>query len=265
MDYTLVIRIVIMVVALWVGALLFLRKVWFYRDPPRSPEREGGVIVAPADGRVVYIKRVQDGEVCAEKLGERIPLPEITGVDSPGRTGWAIGIYMSPLDVHYNYCPYPSTVEAVHRRPSAVNLPMLDVWEYIRVVWLRRMVDMFARRYHLENERNTILLDADGLKMAVVLIADKFVSKIKCFVQEGEQLPYSRKLGFIERGSQVDLVLFADDVDFEVEVNRQVYGGKTVIATLRSAAGKARGAATGPSEREERCRREPQSRSEDLP
>lgn len=257
MDYVLVIWIVLLAAALWIGALLFLRRVWFYRDPPRSPERSGGVIVAPADGRVVYIKRVEDGQVCAEKLGERIRLPEITGLDSPGRTGWAIGIYMSPLDVHYNYCPYPSTVEAVHRRPAAVNLPMLDVWEYIRVVWLRRMVDMFARRYHLENERNTILLDAGGLKMAVVLIADKFVSKIRCFVQEGQRLPYSRKIGFIERGSQVDLVVFADDVEFEVTVNRQVYGGKTVIATLGSAAGTACGGSTGPRELDGRCRQEP--------
>lgn len=221
------------VAALWGGALVFLRKVWFYRDPHRSPERdEERMILAPADGRVVYIKRIENGEISAEKLGEKIPLPEITGCEPGGAHGWAIGIYMSPLDVHFNYCPYPGVVKSIHRTSARVNFPMLDLWEYIRVVWLRRMVDMFARKYHLENERNTIILENNGLRMAVVLIADKFVSKIRCFVEEGQQLDYSRKLGFIERGSQVDLVIFADDVDFCVEINEQTYGGKTVIAKL---------------------------------
>ncbi len=230
--------ILIALAASWGSGLLFLRKFWFYRDPMRSAERnEEGMLLAPADGRVVYIKRVEDGAVYAEKLGEKIPLPEITGCDPGARQGWAIGIYMSPLDVHFNYCPFPGTVQAIHRVSARVNLPMLDLWEYIRVVWLRRMVDMFARKYHLANERNTILLDNGGARMAVVLIADKFVSKIKCFVDEGQTLGYSQKLGFIERGSQVDLVIFADEVEFSVKVNDQVYGGKTVIGRIAETAG----------------------------
>jgi len=228
-----VVYILIGIAVLWLGALLFLRRVWFYRDPVREPEQRDGVIIAPADGRVVYIKRVQDGEIHAEKLGEKIPLPEITGTDSEEKNGWAIGIYMSPLDVHFNYCPLPGVVERIHRVSAKLNLPMLDLWEYIRVVWLRKMVDMFARRYHLENERNTIFMDCNGTKLAVVLIADKFVAKIKCFVEPGQMLDYSQKLGFIERGSQVDLVIFSDDVEFCVDINQQTYGGKTVIAKVR--------------------------------
>jgi len=225
------------VAAIWLAVLMFLRRVWFYRDPAREPERnEAGMIVAPADGRVVYIRKIEDGGLFAEKLGEKIPLTEITGCDTNNTQGWAIGIYMSPLDVHFNYCPYPSSVESIYRKHAKVNFPMLDVWEYIRVVWLRKMVDMFERKYHLENERNTIFLAGGGLKMAVVLIADKFVAKIKCFVEEGQPLNYSQKLGFICRGSQVDLILFSNNVEFEVGVNQQVYGGKTVIARIDSGA-----------------------------
>jgi phosphatidylserine decarboxylase len=227
------IYILLGIAVLWLGALWFLRKVWFYRDPVREPERrESNMVVAPADGRVVYIKKVVAGALQAEKLGQKIPLPEITGCAAPKDNAWAIGIYMSPLDVHYNYCPYPGRVESIHRKSASLNLPMLDLWEYVRVVWFRKMVDMFARRYHLENERNTIVLDSDGLKMAVVLIADKFVAKIKCFVSRGQKLDYSEKIGFIERGSQVDLIVFSENVEFEVGINDQVYGGKTVIARL---------------------------------
>ena len=226
------------IAASWLTALAFLRLVWFFRDPARQAERnEQGMILAPADGRVVYIRKIENGGIYAGKLGEKIPLPEITGCsaeDAPtAMVGWAIGIYMSPLDVHFNYCPYRSTVEGIFRKTAQVNYPMLDIWEYIRVVWLRKMVDMFARRYHLENERNTIFLDADGVKMAVVLIADKFVAKIQCFVEEGQKLEYSQKLGFISRGSQVDLIIFSDNVEFDVAVNQQTYGGKTVIGRLR--------------------------------
>jgi len=236
-------------VVLWLGILFFLRKVWFYRDPQRTAEGKFPSIISPADGRVVYIKRFSDGKIAAEKLGETIPLDEIGG--TPGvfgngiessqdpntlmrqGSGWAIGIYMSPLDVHFNYCPLPGKVEHIFRKSASVNFPMLDLWEYIRVVWFRKMVTMFARRYHLENERNTIFMDCNGLKMAVVLIADKFVAKIRCYVKEEETLGYSQKLGFIERGSQVDLILFTEDIDFTVGINDQVYGGKTVIAVLK--------------------------------
>lgn len=221
---------------IWLGALMFLRKVWFYRNPQRSPEREGaGLVIAPADGRVVYIKKVDANTLYAKKLGEKIPLTEITGCDYEEKSGWAIGIYMSPLDVHFNYCPMPGLVEKIHRVSAKLNWPMLDLWEYIRVVWLRRMVDMFARKYHLENERNTIFMDCGGIKLAIVLIADKFVAKIKCFVEPNQRLEYSQKVGFIERGSQVDLVIFTEDVEFEVGINDQVYGGKTVIGRVLKA------------------------------
>ncbi len=225
-------------VVLWLGILFFLRKVWFYRDPQRTAEGEFPGIISPADGRVVYIKRFSDGKIAAEKLGETIPLDEIGGTPMGQGSGWAIGIYMSPLDVHFNYCPLPGKVERIFRKSASVNFPMLDLWEYIRVVWFRKMVTMFARRYHLENERNTIFMDCNGLKMAVVLIADKFVAKIRCYVKEEETLGYSQKLGFIERGSQVDLILFTEDVDFTVGINDQVYGGKTVIAVLKGDAEK---------------------------
>lgn len=226
-------EIIAAIVLVWLAALLFLRRVWFFRDPKRQPERtEIGTLIAPADGRIVYIRKIEQGSLYSEKLGEKIELPEITGCDTNELNGWAIGIYMSPLDVHFNYCPYPSTVASIFRKSAKVNFPMLDVWEYVRVVWLRKMVDMFARKYHLENERNTIFLEAGALKMAVVLIADKFVAKIQCFVEQDQKLDYSEKLGFISRGSQVDLLIFSPNVAFEVCINQQVYGGQSVIGHL---------------------------------
>lgn len=214
------------------GALLFLRTVWFHRDPKRAPKESGAVLIAPADGMVVYARPFRHGRVVSEKLGERIPVTEITGTATGEDSGWMLGIYMSPLDVHFNYAPCAGVVQAIHHRRASLNLPMLDLWEYIRMVWLRRLVQLFGRRFHLENERTTLFLDGERVRLALVLIADKFVSKINCFVSAGQQVRCSEKLAFIGRGSQVDVVIFDENVRLEVRPGMRVRGGETVIARI---------------------------------
>lgn len=211
---------------------LYLREVWFYRDPLRKPEETGRVIVAPCDGKVVYLKKIERGKIESEKKGEKIKLKEITKSDfGEAKSGWLIGIYMSPLDVHYNYAPIEGRVEKIVYYPAKTNLPMVDFWEYLNLTYLRRAVNLFSRRFHLENERNTIYIkQGEVIKVAAVEIADKFVSKISCFVKEGDHLKLGQKLSFIDRGSQVDLVIFKEDINWRVKFGDQVYGGKTVLA-----------------------------------
>ncbi|SMB92328.1 phosphatidylserine decarboxylase [Thermanaeromonas toyohensis ToBE] len=213
-----------------VGALFFLRKIWFYRDPVRIPPQDEGCLLAPADGKVVYIKPFSGGQVQVEKLGQVIPVTEITKAPLWGEEGWIIGIYMSPLDVHFNYAPADCRVAHLVYTPAKVNLPMVDWWEYIRLTYLRRAVDLFSHRYRLVNERLTLFLEGRDMRLALVEIADKFVNKIRCFVKVGEELRAGQKISFIERGSQVDLIIFREDIVFTVEVGQQVYGGETVIA-----------------------------------
>lgn len=220
------------IAAVWGLGLLFLRTIWFHRDPKRTPEATGNVLIAPADGMVVYTRPFRDGKVVSEKLGEQIPITEITHDGPAAGSGWMLGIYMSPLDVHFNYCPCQSTVESVHHRDALTNLPMIDMWEYVRIVWLRKLVQLFGRRFHLENERSTMFLRSGDLRLALVLIADKFVSKIQCFVSPGDEVECGRKLAFIGRGSQVDVVVFDENVELLVSPGQRVKGGQTVIARL---------------------------------
>lgn len=213
------------------GLTWFLRHIWFYRDPVRIPPDDADAILAPADGKLIYVRRFENGEVYSEKLGQKIPISEISKTDfAMGESGWIIGIYMTPLDVHFNYAPISGKVYRIVRTQAALNLPMVDMWEYIRLTYLRKVVDLFGRRYHLLNERNTVFIEGDRLKLAVVEIADKFVNKIRCFVTEGEVVKAGQKLSFIERGSQVDLVIPGDDIEIVARVGEQVYGGKTIIA-----------------------------------
>ncbi|HEX9093770.1 MAG TPA: phosphatidylserine decarboxylase [Coriobacteriia bacterium] len=234
-----------MQIALYVAAALVVvlaalyalnRFVWFYRDPARTPEATGRVLVSPADGQIVYIKRFEDGAVSSEKLGRSIRLDEIAELpQTAGRSGWIVGIYMSPFDVHFNYAPVAGRVTAQRYRKADANLPMVDLSEYIRIAFLRRPFDNFAAAFHLENERNTVVIqpgpgsEAGQPDVAVVEIADKYVNKIDILAGEGDELRVGGKLGFIKRGSQVDLIVFADDVEWTAVFGQQVYGGKTVL------------------------------------
>ena len=231
-------RVFLVIASVWAAVLYFLQRIWFYRDPVRVTPQGTDLLISPCDGQVVYIRRVQGGQITSNKLGQSIAVTEITHAEwpegaAPGN-GWLIGIYMSPLDVHFNYAPLNASVSGIVHNGAKLNLPMVDLWEYIQLTYLRRAVDLFAKRYALENERQTVFLEGKlggrALKVAMVEIADKFVNKISTYVAVGEAVRPGQKVSFIERGSQVDLFLFAEDIDFLVGVGDQVYGAQTAIA-----------------------------------
>jgi phosphatidylserine decarboxylase len=218
-------------VAVVVGIQWYLRNIWFFRDPQRQPPNVSNAIVSPADGQVVYIKQVKSGDVVSNKLGEKIPLPEITKYEVGSDSGWLIGIYMSPLDVHFNYAPLDGKVSVIRHYQARINLPMVDLWEYVRLTWLRQWVDLFGKKWHFENERSTIFLQSECGNVAVVEIADKFVNKIETFVKEGDQVKIGQKVSFIKRGSQVDLFIPKTDLVWHVKVGEHVSGAETILAT----------------------------------
>ncbi len=223
---------ILIIAVLWVSAIMFIRKVWFYRDPVRTPEAKKGAIVSPCDGQVIYIKPVKNGKIISKKLDQEISVEEITKDKINIDEGYLVGIYMSPLDVHFNYAPIDGVIESMNHTQTKINLPMVDLWEYIQLTFLRRAVNLFGNKYHLENERNTIFIKGD-IQIAMVEIADKFVNKIKLFTKIGDKVAIGQKLSFIERGSQVDL-FFPKDSKIKVNLGQQVYGSQTIIATYEA-------------------------------
>jgi phosphatidylserine decarboxylase len=207
------------------------RNIWFFRDPPRRAPADPDVIVAPCDGRVIYVQHIENGQVVSQKLGTQIPIEEITKSPDAPRSGVLIGIYMSPYDVHFNYAPMTGRVRTIVHTQAKLNLPMVDLWEYIQFVWLRRAVNLLGHAFHLQNERNTIVMEG-SCKLAMVEIADKVVNKIDCYVQEGEELRQGQKISFIKRGSQVDLILWGTDYQILTEVGRHVIGAITPLVRI---------------------------------
>lgn len=81
-----------------VGAVLALlggAVALFFRDPERVPPRIGGVLLAPADGRVVRIGPAVDG-----------------------RRGTEVSIFLSLFDVHINRAPCGGEVGEVRYTPG---------------------------------------------------------------------------------------------------------------------------------------------------
>lgn len=225
----------VVAVAVFLSGVWFLRKVWFYRDPDHSATpQDDRILLSPVYGRVAYVRRICGGVVVSEKLGEEITIREITKCDWPegiDGDGWLIGIAMTPLDIHYQYAPVAGVMGEIRPYKTGFNLPMFDFWEYVRITWLRKHVQLFARRYTLENERQTMWLQANRFKVALVLIADKFVDKITTYTEEGASVRAGGKLSFIARGSQVDLVVCGHpDLKIEVREGQGVYGPLTVVA-----------------------------------
>ncbi len=217
------------------------------KDPPRRPP-PGRVIVAPADGTVLYIRRVCDG-VIPEVVKQGVAVPMIdhlkTELDSPFRDGWLVGIFMNTQGVHINRVPDTGKV----KRQVVFNGPHLDMTPAEREIilshllpgavsvkkWLGRPPYDLADKadFILKSARETLVLeDARGLDMYLVRIADFYVGHILTWVKVGEPVQRGQKLGMITWGSQTDL-FFASSPGMQIkaEVGQYVYGGETVLAT----------------------------------
>jgi phosphatidylserine decarboxylase len=200
----------------------------FPRDPSRTVDPRAS-IVAPADGRVVYVAAVEEGTVpISVKARTQIPLRDIVkGADRPP-AGVLIGIFMSPFDVHYQRSPISGLVKEVSYHPAPFNHVMGSM--FLRDLF--RIQPMHTRSPHIfENERNIIHITGNDQEAYVVQIADQQVNKIDCYVQVGDEVTIGQKLGMIRRGSQVDLFLpdLAPEDLPDVAVGRKLRAGESTL------------------------------------
>ena len=198
-------------VATFVGKLLGRRFRWltasgvlfgsfclyFFRDPDRIPPVREGVVVAPADGKVVSIVEVP-------------PPPEL-GIGAEPR--WRVAIFLSVMDVHVNRMPVAATVTRVAYHPGQFINASLD-------------------KASDENERNALALRlVDGRTMAVVQIAGLIARRILCDAREGDSFATGERFGIIRFGSRTDIYL-PPGIEPLASVGQTMIGGETIIAQL---------------------------------
>jgi phosphatidylserine decarboxylase len=192
--------------------LLFLYR--FFRNPKRKITSDPDSIVSPADGRIIYIKELEKGQipVSVKKL-KLASIEEITKTGILEQPCYLVGIAMTLFDVHMNRAPLEGKVVLVKHTPGqylGLNTPASTV----------------------VNERNTIVIKRDdGVMTGVVQIAAKYIRRCIISVQEGESVAHGSIIGRIRWGSQADLII-PRNTEILVREGEQVYAGSTVIGKL---------------------------------
>jgi phosphatidylserine decarboxylase len=181
----------------WLGAAFTAFCLYFFRDPERVTPTRPGILVAPADGRVVMV-------------GPAVP-PEELGLGPNPR--WRVATFLSVLDVHVNRSPIEGVVTRVAYRPGKFLNASLD-------------------KASVDNERNALALRLPGgQEIAVVQIAGLIARRILCDVKAGDRVERGQRFGIIRFGSRVDLYL-PEGVRPLVAEHQTMVGGETVIAFL---------------------------------
>ncbi len=97
--------------ALTVAAAFVFLAYRFYRDPERKAPDRNDVVVSPADGVVIYIRRSYAGMLpVSKKHGHSYALTELTKTTLPSSDTVVIGISMNFSDVHVNRAPIEGRV-----------------------------------------------------------------------------------------------------------------------------------------------------------
>lgn len=210
---------------LWAGqASLFVAGVLlrFYRDPERALPPDPRAVLSPADGTVIYVRRLAPGAVLqVEKKGAAMGLDELRQTSLAHQALWQIGISMVFTDVHINRAPIAGRVALLWRRPGAF-------------LSLRRPEAAG------ENERQTMIIEAGGPRVAVVQVASRLVRRIQAFVGEGDLVERGQRIGVIKFGSQVDLFVpqcLCEDA--QVVPGQHITAGETVVCRLKAMPGEA--------------------------
>jgi phosphatidylserine decarboxylase len=174
----------------WLAVLFVLQ---FFRDPPRVVPAGAGLVLAPADGRVVKVEKARD------------PYLE--------RDALKISIFMNVFNVHSNRSPVDGEVrQKWYDRGSFVNAD-LD-------------------KASLENERNALwIATPDGVDVVCVQVAGLIARRILCYVEPGERVRRGQRYGFIRFGSRVDVYLPAAAKP-RTSVGERVAATTSVIAEL---------------------------------
>lgn len=177
-------------VTLWVAA--------FFRDPVRTTPQGDGLIVAPADGLVTMIQRVD------------LP-PELRGPNGLGDQPLVrVSIFMSVFDVHINRTPIAGTIRQV---------------VYISGKFLNADLDKASD----ENERQHVVVESlDGQRVGFTQIAGLVARRIVGFVKPGDIVAAGQRVGLIRFGSRVDVFL-PDGIEPQVVLGQRSVAGETVL------------------------------------
>lgn len=174
--------------------LLTLFTVYFFRNPERVIPQGDGLVVAPADGKVIFVGDVDEPRYFQERVTK-------------------VSIFMNVFNVHVNRAPCAGKVVEMYYQKGEFFNASLD-----------KAADC--------NEQAGILLETDQEKRILfVQIAGLVARRIVTYPVVGAVLQRGMRYGLIRFGSRVD-IYFPKGSDIIVTLGETTVAGETVLGTL---------------------------------
>jgi phosphatidylserine decarboxylase len=176
----------------WPLWIIFIFVLQFFRDPQRIAALGRDLVLSPADGRIVVVEKANDPYA--------------------GREALKISVFMNVFNVHSNRSAVSGLVKEIQYFPG-------------------KFVNADLDKASTENERNAVVIDANGQIVTLVQVAGLIARRILCYIQVGDRLKAGERYGFIRFGSRVDvyLPLTAEPL---VSVGDKVFATNTALARV---------------------------------
>jgi phosphatidylserine decarboxylase len=176
----------------------------FFRDPDRTPDlhpvSDEDVVLAPADGMVVYAGAGQEGV-------------------APEGEWQQVSIFLSLLDVHINRSPYGGKVVSVTHTPG-------------------RFLAAYRADSAMKNERSEIVVEREvaGQVRRVIYrqLVGQLARRIVTRITAGDHVATGQRMGLMKFGSRMD-VFVPMDVTLQVTKGRRAVAGETVLGRFPAA------------------------------
>ena len=168
--------------------------LFFFRDPARHPPRAKGLVLAPADGRILVAGEVVSG-------------------DPPEGTWWQVSIFLSPIDVHINRVPIGGEVTHVHRQSG-------------------KFLAAYRSEASSSNERTEVAFRHNDVVIVCRQIVGVLARRIVCRVSVGHEVHAGDRFGIMKFGSRIDLFI-PRTATIAVVQGQRVRGGESVVARLQ--------------------------------
>ena len=173
---------------------LTLFSVYFFRNPERVVPEGDNLVVAPADGKVIFVGEVDEERYFKQRVTK-------------------VSIFMSVFNVHVNRVPCDGKV--------------VDMY-YNKGAFVNASYDKASQ----SNEQAGILLETPGgKKILFVQIAGLIARRIVTYPIIGDVLQRGSRFGLIRFGSRVD-IYFPTDADVTISLGEKTVAGETVLGTL---------------------------------
>ncbi|MBS0275235.1 MAG: phosphatidylserine decarboxylase [Proteobacteria bacterium] len=191
----------------WAGWMLLPVTLWviaFFRDPERKVPTDEGLVVCPADGKLLPIVKAA-------------PPAELGMGDRPVTR---LSIFMNIFNVHVNRAPCAGTVTKLAYRPG----------KFFNASFDKASTDNERMSMRLSVKKPGGMAETD---IAVIQIAGLVARRIVSETSEGQHLCRGDRFGIIRFGSRVDVYL-PDDARVMVSPGQSVSAGQTILASFSS-------------------------------